>query len=663
MTDVTHSSRRADIQGLRAVSVILVIAYHAGLPGFAGGYLGVDVFFVISGYVITLTLLRQHESRGRISLVQFCLGRVRRLVPTTLVVVASTSLALWLVAPRASLGEARIQAVAAIFGVENLRFATAGVNYLADESPAPFLHFWSLGIEEQFYLAWPLLLLLLLRVADGRRRALPIVVMSILCVLSFALAVTLTKEFAPWSFYLPLTRAWELGAGCLLALATRKTSKREDQRSRLAGWLGVVGILTAVALMGSSTPHPSWPTLVPVAAAVLILFGASNRRGSAGRILSIPVLTAIGNRSYSLYLWHWPALVVPVIALGRPTSPAEVVLSLFVAVALSECTFRWVERRRRTVTPGRRQRSMTPSTARTLWGTGAAAAATLLIAGTVGATPVTATASSPVPWSEVTPDLSEISGSVPRVYADGCHLERRGTTAGACRYGPTDANFEVVLLGDSHAAQWFSPLKEVVTQRGGALTSLTKSACPVIDLDLRDTTLQRPYDECTIWRDEVVRRSIALAPDLIVLSAAGPGYKDEVRADGTFDRAWADSYSRTIEQLRKALPNSPVVVLGETPRWPVAPVLCATAPLSTAQDCSAPKSELVDEHLASAEEEAVEHAGASYVATVPWLCHDRCTPVVQGTFAYRDTSHVTDAMARRLASPVAKAVMPSMRSD
>jgi peptidoglycan/LPS O-acetylase OafA/YrhL len=662
VADVTHPARRADIQGLRAVSVILVVAYHAGLPGFAGGYLGVDIFFVISGYVITLTLLRQHQSRGRISLVQFSLGRVRRLVPTTLVVVASTLAALWLLAPRASLGEARIQAVAAIFGVENLRFAAAGVNYLADESPAPFLHFWSLGIEEQFYLAWPLLLLLLLTVADGRRRALPVVVVSILCVLSFALAVTLTEEFAPWSFYLPVTRAWELGAGCLLALATRKTSKRESRRSLLGGWLGVVGILTAVALMGSSTPHPSWPTLVPVAAAVLILFGASNRRGSAGRILSSPVLTAVGDRSYSLYLWHWPALVVPVIALGRPASPTEVVLSLLVAVALSECTFRWVERRKQTVTSRSRQRGMMPSTARTLLGTGAAAAATLLIAGTVGATPVTATASSPVPWSEVTPDLSEISGSIPRVYADGCHLEKRETTAGACRYGPADANFEVVLLGDSHAAQWFSPLEEVVTERGGALTSLTKSACPVVDLDIRDTTLQRPYDECVTWRDDVVRRSIALAPDLIVLSAAGPGYRDEVRTDGTFDRVWADSYARTIEQLREALPNSAVVVLGETPRWPVAPVLCATAPLSAAQDCSAPVSELSDEHLASAEEEAVEQAGGSYVATVPWLCDDRCTPVVEGTFAYRDTSHVTDAMARRLASTIAKAVLPSKRS-
>lgn len=662
MTAVTPSTRRADIQGLRAVSVLLVVAYHVGLTGFAGGYLGVDVFFVISGYVITLALLRQYELRGRISLVKFSLGRVRRLVPTTLVVVASTLVALLLFAPRATLGEARIQAVAAILGVENLRFAAAGVNYLADESPAPFLHFWSLGIEEQFYLVWPVVLLLLLKMATGRRRVLPVVVVSTLCVISFALAVILTQRFAPWSFYLPLTRAWELGAGCLVALTTRDASTSEGRQSRIPGWLGIVGVLVAVALMGTSTPHPSWPTLVPVAAAVFIVSRPSTRSGSATQVLSHPALIAIGDRSYSLYLWHWPALVVPVIALGRPTSPPEVLLSLVVAAALSECTFRWVERRRRTRTPSARQHTATTSTARTLWGTGAAAAATLLVAGAVAATPVTATASSPVTWSNVTPDLADISASIPRVYADGCHLERLETKTSACHFGPDDGDFDVVLLGDSHAAQWFSPLEEVVTQSGGALTSWTKSACPVLDLELRDSTLQRPYDECATWRDDVLRRSVALGPDLIVLSAAGPGYREEVSPGKTFDRAWAESYARTVERLRQALPNTAVVVLGETPRWTVAPLLCVTAPLSTGKDCSASASGLVDEHLATTEEEAVERAGATYVATVPWLCDDRCMPVVDGTFAYRDTSHVTDAMARRLASSLAEEILPALKA-
>lgn len=660
---MTHPARRADIQGLRAIAVLLVVAYHAGLPGFAGGYLGVDVFFAISGYVITLALLRQHQLRGRISIVEFSLGRIRRLVPTTLVVVGTTLVALWFVAPRASLGEARTQAIAAVLGVENLRFAAAGVNYLADESPAPFLHFWSLGIEEQFYLAWPVLLLLLLKTAGGRRRALPVAIVSIFCLASFASAVILTTEFAPWSFYLPVTRAWELGAGCVLALATRETSVTESRKSRIPGWTGAVGVLVAVAFMGPSTPHPSWPTLVPVTATVLILLSPGFGRGSVGRTLSHSALTAIGDRSYSLYLWHWPALVVPVIALGRPATPAEVVLSLLLAVALSECTFRWVEPRRRTHTPSVRQRATTTTTARTVWTAGAAASAVLLIALMVGATPVTAKVNTSVPWAEVTPDLADISGSVPRVYADGCHLERRETETHTCQFGPADADFQVVLLGDSHAAQWFSPLEEAVTQRGGALTSLTKSACPVLDLELRDTTLQRPYEECSTWRDDVMRRSIALAPDLVVLSAAGPGYRNEVSTDGSFDRAWAASYARTVEQFRQALPNSAVVVLGETPRWSVAPVLCVTAPLPSSQACSAPVDELVDDDLATAERTAVEQAGASYVATVPWLCDDRCTPVVDGTFAYRDTSHVTDAMARRLIPSVTEVVLPTSHSD
>lgn len=653
MLDVSANSRRADVQGLRAVSVLLVVAYHAGVAPVSGGYLGVDVFFVISGFVITLALLRQHEATGRIDLFRFAVGRIRRLVPTTLVVVATTLVALLVVAPSSSLGETRIQAFAAVLGIENLRFAAAGVNYLADESPAPFLHFWSLGIEEQFYLAWPLLLLILLKLGGNRRKSLPIISVAVLCALSFALAVILTEAFAPWSFYLPVTRAWELGAGCLLALAGSKGLRGVMRGSGLPGWLAMAALLSSVAVVGASTPHPSWPTLLPVVAVVLILGAPSDRGASVTRFLAQPVLTAVGDRSYSLYLWHWPALVVPVLALGRTLTVPEVLLAVLVALGLSECTFRWVERRHRPDAGPHQRRTMSSSTSRSLLGIGAAASVTLLLAGLVGASPVTATAKPRAPYATVVPELAELGASLPPVYADGCHLERLQVEAGSCLYGPDDANLQVVLLGDSHAAQWFSPLEEAVVRDRGALTSLTKSACPFVDLELRDTTLQRTYDECATWRQQVLRRTIALSPDLIVLSAAGPGYRGSIASGEPFEETWANAYARTIEQLTRDLPETDVVVLGETPRWPAAPVLCVTASVGNSGDCSAPTTSLVDERLAAAEEDAVVDAGALYVPTVPWLCDDRCQPVVDGVFVYRDTSHVTDTVARRVASQLA----------
>lgn len=639
--------RRADVQGLRAVSVLLVVLYHAGVPGTGGGYLGVDVFFVVSGFVITLALLRQHAATGRLDLPGFALGRIRRLVPTALVVVLCTGLAVWTTAPAAVLRGTGLQAAAAVLGVENLSLAASGVSYLADDSPAPFLHFWSLGVEEQFYLVWPLVLAGLL--GRGRRRTTTVVVVGATCALSFGLAVAVSGWFAPWSFYLPVTRAWELGAGCLLALCRPSGARADGDRARWPGWAALAALLGALALTGPTLPHPSWPTLLPVGAAVLLLATPSGRGGSVSRVLALPVLTAVGDRSYSLYLWHWPALVVPVLALGRPLRPAEIVLALTVAVALAECTHRWVERRRHdSDRPRARRRCGRASTRRLLTATAASASA-LVVAGVVGATPVVGTAPSSVPWSDVTPTFADLPSSVPRTYSDGCHLERLETGLSRCRYGPARARFEALLVGDSHAAQWFSPLLDVVGEAGGALTSHTKSACPLVDLELRDPTLRRPYTECTQWREDVLARTAEASPDVIVVGAAGVGYRDEVSVPGPFEDAWSTALEHTLEDLHRAAPDADVVVLGDSPRWSLAPALCATSRFPAGRDCSSPSADLVDAGLVAAERAAAVRTGSRYVSTVEWLCDERCDVVVEGAFAYRDVSHVSDAVARRLA--------------
>lgn len=336
---------RPDIEGLRAVAILTVVLYHAGVPGLRGGFVGVDVFFVVSGFLITGLLVREVARTGTVGLASFYAARARRLLPAAAVVLVATSVAAAVLLPPLQARKVLGDTVAAALYLGNYRFAIEGTDYLADTAPSPLQHYWSLGVEEQFYLVWPALILgvawwLRRRSAGGGRgtASLPyFVVLAVLAGGSLALCVLWTRTLPAWAFFSLPTRAWELAIGGLVALTATQWRRLPPVCAAVVGWGGLALILATCNQIGAATPYPGTAALLPVLGTALVIgAGCATPDLGVGRLLSKPVLRAIGRVSYSWYLWHWPALLLaPALIgadLGLAGRLAMVVMSLGLAI-------------------------------------------------------------------------------------------------------------------------------------------------------------------------------------------------------------------------------------------------------------------------------------------------------------------------------------------
>ncbi len=365
---------RPDLEGLRGVAILLVLLFHAGVPGTGGGYVGVDVFFVLSGFLITGLLLRERERTGTISLSAFYARRARRILPAAVVVIVATLGVAWFFLSPLDLQAAAGDAVACALSVGNLRFAASAMDYFnPNGAPSPFLHYWSLGVEEQFYLVWPTLLLLVMR--WHRPRLAAGVALVAVVVVSYLGALVLTDAAAAWAFYSLPTRAWQLGLGGLLAVTATQQAWLSDRAAAIAGWLGLGAIVASLFVIDPATPYPGTAALLPtLGSAAVVLAGA--RRGSPGRLLVVAPLRFLGRISYSLYLVHWPILVLPAAGLAVGDElPFPIRLGLAaLSIVVAAASYRWVEE------PIHRGRRFALPARRTLALAGAAIAATVVVA-------------------------------------------------------------------------------------------------------------------------------------------------------------------------------------------------------------------------------------------------------------------------------------------
>ncbi|WP_399937412.1 acyltransferase family protein [Streptomyces sp. BBFR25] len=667
----SHPPRR-DIQGLRAVAVALVVLSHAGVSRVGGGYVGVDVFFVISGFLITSLLLRELATTGRVSLRSFYARRALRLLPASSLVIAVTLGGAWLFLSKARLAEYAVDALAGALYVVNFRLAAAGTDYLAQNSPpSPLQHVWSLAVEEQFYLVWPVLLLLTWRLARGRH-ALVAVPLAALCVVSFAAGVLVTHTSAPWAYFSSLTRAWELGAGALLALAATRLRRLPAALAAPLSWLGLACVTLAALWYDDETPFPGHHALLPVAGTVLVLAGGCAPTAyGAGRLLERRPLVWLGGLSYGWYLWHWPLLVIAPAALGRADGTAEVPPALAlsaVALALAWLTLRLVEN------PVRFHHAFRAHPRRALALGAALTASASALSLTATAVPPTIEVGGPAPALaralSDTPDprtrLAELLASspgalpsnlatpLPRVkssrsalYRDGCHVDRAATRPRSCVYGDRTSSRTVVLFGDSHAAQWFPALRRLADARGWRLVPLTKASCKVADVTI--VNLHKPYTACDTWRSNALERIRALRPALVLASSSDAG--DPARPATDPLQQWTTGFAHTYRALRGS--GARVAALLDTP-WPKGdPIDCAARNSLQLHACAhhlpeAPR----DATRGRAVRAAASATGATVIDPTPWVCAPRtgvCPVVVADTAVHRDDSHLSEAYAEALA--------------
>jgi peptidoglycan/LPS O-acetylase OafA/YrhL len=652
---------RPEVQGLRAVAVLLVLVYHLNPALLPGGYVGVDVFFVISGFLITSLLYREATEHGRVSIRGFYVRRVRRLLPAATVVLLGTGVLSFFVLPITRLTDTAWQLAASAFYVENLYLARQAVDYLAsDTPPSPVQHFWSLSVEEQFYVVWPLLFAvwaLTRRRWRTTARALTVLLGSVL-VLSFACSVVLTSQESASAYFLPTTRAWELAVGGLLAVGLAHGSLPERVRAPL-GWLGLAAVVASAVAYDDATPFPGWAAALPVlGAAAVIAAEQGSGRLTASALLGTAPARWVGDVSYSLYLWHWPLIVFALVLTGRDgLGPLDTVVVAGLSVLLAWATKVWVEdpvRDRDLVRSGRSALAVATAGMVSVAAVGGAAYLQVDRSGSVTFDPSVHTGPAAIgrsadpegEWTYPSPVRAE--DDLPLLYDDDCQASKEDSdpASAQCVYGAEDAGTTVAVVGDSHSAQWFPALHEMAGERDWRLFLYTKSSCAFTDTMTADAE-GGAYEECQEWNRGVVEEFAELAPDLVFTSSSTTSRPFGAETIEEGKTAIAEGMHRLWQDVAEV--SGPIVAIRDTPRHQRDVVECVSANLDQPERCKVSEGEAF-EH-ADPQEEAVLALGdeAHLLDLSDRFCVDGACPAVIGNvMIYRDAGHITETYIRLL---------------
>jgi peptidoglycan/LPS O-acetylase OafA/YrhL len=677
---------RADIEGLRAVAVLGVVLFHAGLPGVSGGYVGVDVFFVISGFLITGLLWREVTSRGTVRLGRFYGARARRLLPASAAVGVVTAIGAAVLLPPLQARRVLGDGIASALYVGNYRFAVQGTDYLnADAEPSPFQHYWSLGVEEQFYLLWPALIIAAAWVIRRRpiRGNAYLLVLTGVAVVSFAISLDWTQSSPPWAFFALPARAWELAAGGLVALTARDWHRLPALPAAVAGWGGLAVILLSCVVLDARTAYPGTAALLPVLGTALVIGAGCTAVSGVDRVLELPVLRAIGRVSYSWYLWHWPVLLLMPHLLGHRAGPADRAAAVIISAGLAALTLHLVENPARFARPIRRSAALSLALGGAATAVAVAVCVLLLIVvpvpvghGVVAAAPkisaaplpstrtadayraavehafaqaqaaVAASAGLTAVPSNLTPPLAEAAADKASVFVNGCVRSWRDQGQSECATADTGSSTTVALVGDSHAAMWQPALQQVAEERHWRLETLARVTCPLQDLPITSPYLGREYTECEQWRTEITARLQAEHPRLIVLGI-GRRYGGDF-GFVSYDPAWIDSLGRLVRQLRDT--GASVLVLGPIPDPHSTVPTCLSAHLDDVGACTPARSVAVNDAGIAAEQAATTTGGSRYADLTPLFCTaERCPVIVGNNLVYRDDNHLTISYAQALA--------------
>ncbi len=644
---------RADIEGLRAVAILLVVAAHAGVTWLAGGFVGVDVFFVLSGYLITGLLLQEIEKNGRLEFANFYARRLRRLLPALLVMLVCTCLAsAALMAPGAQ-GDQAIAGAASSLWLSNIHFAFGKLDYFSPGAASDlFLHTWSLGVEEQFYLVWPALMVLaLLGTANRTTRIKRLrLAMTIIAGTSLGVCIALTPSSPQMAFYMMPLRAWQFAVGALawLYFNTSATSAAPRQQHPIAGasdyigWLGLTLIFIAAFWFDKDGSYPGWRAMVPTVGAVAVIAaGVCPGRKGVFRSLDCRPLQLIGRISYSWYLWHWPVLILggTVFANGGPIYRAILVgLSLIFAVL----SYQGIE------SPIRHQVRWVSRPGFTVIGS--------LVLMVVSTLLCLNWSNASIAWAYIPSQqrYAAAHGDSPILYVLGCDDWFHSDTVNICSFGDKHAIHTAVLMGDSIGAQWFPAVAKVFGRPHWRLLVITKSACPMVDEPIFYPQIGRIYTECGTWRSNALTQISAMHPDIVMLGTV---------QTAQYNRAqWIKGTTRVLSKISSTTGH--VYLFRGTPHLPFDGPNCLAMQswqswlLSFRGNCIAPA---FDQHgddiyqwlqLASKSFDNVSTLDLSEA-----ICpHEQCAAERNGVIVYRDSQHLTASFVESLSDQLAQKI-------
>jgi len=606
---VNKTTRKiTQIQGLRALAALLVTLFHA--KWVSGGFIGVDIFYVISGFLITGLLLREIDRTGTINFTEFYARRFKRLLPTSFFVLAITAIASWLLIPatmRASLGR---DVIAASLYVSNYLFAWWQADYQnLDATPSPVIHYWSLAVEEQFYVVWPLLILLFFTFAKRLNNKIILTyLVAAITISSFIFSIYQTEASPIWAFYSLPTRAWELGLGALLVLLPPIKAKK------FVGLIGFLLIILSAFIFNESTAFPGVNAALPVLGTVLLIATINSWPPFLNDVANSRLFQWLGEISYPLYLWHWPLLVLPSTYFARPLEIYERLIAIAATILFADLTHRFIEE-------PYRNKKLLPS---------------LVYKRVAYVTSLSVFMGALIMFSNSDKiDVSGINGAVslaqikarPLVYDDGCHANYAQTQSAKCEYANLESDKVMVLYGDSHAAQWFPALLEIANRSGYKLISLTKSACPSVETVRKDQGGFK-MSRCAKWRENTTERIRQIQPDVLVMSsfqyfAQPPQFKDRTKW-------WNDGQRKLLRDVKDS--SSQLIYITDTPH-----------PMRDIPACLTNNS--ISKCNTSQRSENLSISGFKVVDPNPWLCSNVCPAVKDGVVAYRDASHISVDMS------------------
>lgn len=632
---------RHDIEGLRAIAVLLVIAAHFAIPGFAGGFVGVDIFFVISGYLITSILLREQQSSGTIQLGRFYANRLRRLLPAlATMLIISSLLASQLLHESQYLEQGPAAAMAAIWA-SNIHFSFADIDYFADEAANnALLHTWSLGVEEQFYLVWPLFILLMTHWAARRQnRSTAIWFFSAVALASFVACIA-TSTLAPkFAFYMMPTRAWQFATGALAWLLVRSIAPSQTQAA-IASWAGLLMLLTSVTLIGPDSVYPGILALLPTLATALLLWaGAAPISTPAAKMLALRPMQALGRLSYSWYLWHWPILVIGEHLIPIKGHALNTLLAIAISLLAAMLTHYLVERPVRYGTTAR----LPPK-----WQLVMALCTMVLLNSQL------------LRWHNSTERrltdghndaFAHAMADAPVIYQHGCDTWYHDAELKPCIYGPPSAEKTAVLMGDSIGAQWFSALAAMLDPQKWRIIVLTKSSCPMVDEPYFYKRIGREYTECAIWREKAIGWLQQQHVDRLFIGST---------ASNSFsDTQWREGTRRILDRLEQSA--SAIYLIEANPKLSFNGPRCLMQNgIEHQSDCQEAAGPAQYQHVAALLKALTEsHPKTHWLATSSLVCpKGQCQAMRDGVVVFRDAQHLTASFVTSLAPGLLEQIQP-----